>query len=153
MEIRTAKLHDLREIVRLLADDELGKTRECFRDPLPQSYIDAFSAIERQEGNMLIVAVEGDDIIGCLQLTYIPGISRQGMLRGQIEGVRVDHRHRGQGVGEALFRYAIDSAREQGCRLVQLTTDKHRQDAHRFYERLGFAPSHEGMKLELRDFD
>lgn len=149
MEFRNATASDLNQIVRLLVDDELGATRERNEDPIPQQYLDAFSAIEAQGGNSIIVAVDQDHVIGCLQLTIIPGIARLGMTRAQIEGVRVDRRYRGQRVGEALFNYAIQLAKENGCGMVQLTTDKSRQDAHRFYERLGFVASHDGMKLHL----
>ncbi|RXZ80383.1 GNAT family N-acetyltransferase [Paenibacillaceae bacterium] len=149
MEIRTAIRSDLEGIVRLLADDELGVSREQFETPLPQTYVDAFSAIEQQTGNALLVAVDNAEVIGCLQLTFIPGLARLGMTRALIEGVRVDKNNRGKGIGEALFRYAIDAAKVHGCGLVQLTTDKQRKDAHRFYERLGFVSSHEGMKLSL----
>ncbi|UHA72162.1 GNAT family N-acetyltransferase [Paenibacillus sp. 481] len=149
MVIRTALRSDLEGIVRLLVDDELGISRERFEIPLPQAYIDAFSAIEQQAGNSIIVAVEGNEVIGCLQLTFVPGLARLGMTRAQIEGVRVDKQYRRKGIGEALFRYAIESAKAYGCGLVQLTTDKQRTDAHRFYERLGFVSTHEGMKLSL----
>jgi GNAT superfamily N-acetyltransferase len=93
--------------------------------------------------------VHAGAIVGCLQLTFIPGLARHGMTRAQIEGVRVIRDHRGRGVGEALFRHAIDLARGHGCGLVQLTSDKTRPDAHRFYERLGFVDTHVGMKLAL----
>ena len=154
MEIRPAHAAELPEIVRLLADDLLGAQRERFEDPLPPAYAAAFDAITRQHGNQVLVAVEpdpsrGDRIVGCLQLTFIPGLARQGTTRAQIEGVRVDRRHRGQGIGEALFRVAIDLARAADCGLVQLTTDKSRPEAQRFYQRLGFVASHEGMKLSL----
>ncbi len=156
MEIRPATLGDLAGIVRLLADDPLGAQRERVENPLPPAYTEAFDAIARQHGNqvLVLVAVEAgpggnDRVVGCLQLTFIPGLARLGATRAQIDGVRVDTRHRGQGIGEALTRNAIDLAREAGCGLVQLTTDKSRRDAHRFYERLGFIASHEGMKLTL----
>lgn len=149
MEFKTAEIHHLPQIVRLLADDELGAARERFEDPLPQAYLNAFEQIERQAGNSIIVAVENDEVIGCVQLTIIPGLARLGMTRGQIEGVRVARGHRGKGIGEALFRYAIDEAAASGCEMIQLTTDKSRKDAHRFYERLGFTASHDGMKLTL----
>ncbi|MFB9326503.1 GNAT family N-acetyltransferase [Paenibacillus aurantiacus] len=136
-------------IVRLLSEDELGSTRELVADPLPDAYTEAFASIQNQRGNAVLVAETNGEIIACLQLTFIPGLARQGMLRAQIEGVRVDGRYRGQGIGEQLFRHAIDAARREGCGMVQLTTDKQRPDAHRFYERLGFAASHEGMKLML----
>ncbi|MBP1993035.1 GNAT family N-acetyltransferase [Paenibacillus eucommiae] len=149
MDIRTALQSDLEAIVRLLADDELGVSRERFETPLPQAYIDAFSEIQGQKGNSILVAVEDNEVIGCLQLTFVPGLARLGMTRAQIEGVRVDKQYRSRGIGEALFRHAIDSAKANCCGLVQLTTDKKRNDAHRFYERLGFVSSHEGMKLSL----
>lgn len=149
MEIRAALGRDLADIVRLLADDELGVTRERYEDPLPQEYVNAFAEIEKQDGNMVLVAVEDEQVIGCLQLTMIPGLARLGMKRAQIEGVRVDRNYRSTGIGEALFRHAIELAKEHGCGLVQLTTDKKRPDAHRFYDRLGFVASHEGMKLSL----
>ncbi|MCQ6560225.1 GNAT family N-acetyltransferase [Paenibacillus mendelii] len=151
MEIRSALRHDLEGIVRLLVDDELGVSRERYELPLPQAYIDAFSEIQKQAGNSIIVAVEKEEVIGCLQLTFIPGLARLGMTRAQIDGVRVDKQYRSNGIGEAIVRHAIDSAKAYGCGLVQLTTDKKRKDAHRFYERLGFVDSHEGMKLSLGD--
>jgi ribosomal protein S18 acetylase RimI-like enzyme len=146
---RTATAADLPAIVRLLADDPLGATRERDEEPLPQAYRDAFEAIRAQNGNEIIVAVDGADVIGCLQFTVVPGLSRLGARRGQIEGVRVDKRYRGRRVGEILFRRAIERARETGCSLLQLTTDKARPEARRFYERLGFVASHDGMKLAL----
>lgn len=135
--------------MRLLADDALGATREHPEEPLAQAYWDAFAAMGAQEGNELLVAELDGAIVGCLQLTIVPGLSRGGMTRGQLEGVRVSAGHRGHGIGEVLARAAIDRARAQGCRLVQLTTDKTRVDAHRFWERLGFEASHVGMKLPL----
>jgi GNAT superfamily N-acetyltransferase len=154
MEIRLATAAELPGIVRLLANDPLGAQRERFEEPLPPAYADAFDAIMRQDGNQVLVAVAPgpgghDRVVGCLQLTFIPGLARLGTTRAQIEAVRVDQRHRGQGIGEALFRFAIDLAREAGCGLVQLTTDKSRPKAHRFYESLGFIASHEGMKLSF----
>ncbi|MBL8671054.1 MAG: GNAT family N-acetyltransferase [Alphaproteobacteria bacterium] len=149
VEFRAATAADLPAIVRLLADDELGAKRERYADPLPREYIDAFAAIERQHGNSVIVATLDGRVVGCLQLTFIPGLARLGMARAQIEGVRIDRSQRGEGLGEAMFRHAIALAKAQGCGLVQLTTDKSRPDAHRFYERLGFVASHAGMKLAL----
>ncbi len=150
MEFRDAVSGDLPAIVTLLADDSLGATRERDEDPLPQEYRDAFAAMQRQGGNTLIVAVENGAVVACLQLTLIAGLSRLGMTRAQIEGVRVDRRYRSRGLGEALFRHAIERARSQGSGLVQLTTDRSRADAQRFYERLGFETSHLGMKLDLQ---
>jgi ribosomal protein S18 acetylase RimI-like enzyme len=149
LRFRAATGADLPAIVRLLADDDLGAAREQYADPLPPAYREAFDAMQAQGGNDYLLAELDGEIAGCLQLTVIPGLSRRGMRRAQIEGVRVDARFRGRGVGEALFRHAIERARVAGCGLVQLTTDKARPDAMRFYERLGFAASHEGMKLAL----
>ncbi len=146
---RRAKMEDLSDIVALLADDSLGVTRERPGPPLDVSYINAFEAIDR-DPNQLLAVVEGDgELLGCLQLTFIPGLSRTGMWRGQIESVRIASAFRGEGLGGVMFRWAIDRCRERGCGLVQLTTDKARPDALRFYEGLGFKASHEGMKLAL----
>src|SRR5690625_4946465 len=149
MEFRKATEEDLHSIVRLLADDQLGAQRERFEDPLPTVYYDAFKAIESQDGNQIILAVENQRVIGCLQLTIIPGLARQGMKRAQIEGVRVDRDYRGKRIGEKLFEKAISIAKSEKCGMVQLTTDKQRSDAHRFYEKLGFSASHEGSKLVM----
>lgn len=145
--IRKANKEDLQSIVRLLVDDELGSKRERYVEPLPANYYEAFAAIEAQVGNQIILAIDDQTVIGCLQLTIIPGLARQGMKRAQIEGVRVDKRYRRKGIGESLFKEAIAIAKSEKCGLVQLTSDKQRADAHRFYERLGFFASHEGMKL------
>jgi len=155
MHIRQATQNDLPSIVRLLADDPLGKSREQFEDPLPVPYYKAFEALREQGGHELVVAVDGavdgdgDTVIGCLQMSFIPGISRLGMLRAQVEGVRVHDGHQGKGVGKALMDFAINRARAMGCGLVQLTTDTSRPEAHKFYEGLGFTASHIGMKLPL----
>lgn len=149
MEFRKAREDDLPSIVRLLSDDELGSQRERFEEPLPAAYYEAFNAIESQVGNQVILAIENQRVIGCLQLTIIPGLARQGMRRAQIEGVRIDRIYRGKQIGEKLFEKAIAIAKSEKCGMVQLTTDKQRSDAHRFYEKLGFSASHEGMKLIL----
>ncbi len=146
---RPAQRADLPAVVALLADDPLGAKRERFDDPLPQSYRDAFAAIEADPHNELWVAELNGQVAGVLQLTLIPYLTYQGGWRALIEGVRVAAVHRGKGLGKALFEWAISRARERGCHLVQLTTDKARPDARRFYERLGFVASHEGMKLLL----
>ncbi|GGP08512.1 GNAT family N-acetyltransferase [Oceanobacillus neutriphilus] len=147
MNFRKAHREDLAMIVRLLADDELGSGRERYEEPLPEEYYQAFDAMEAQAGNQILLAIEDKTIIGCIQLTIIAGLARQGMKRAQIEGVRIDKNFRGQGIGEALFKEAIAIAKAEKCGLVQLTTDKQRDGAHRFYEKLGFSASHEGMKL------
>lgn len=149
MMIRRATEDDLTAVVRLLADDPLGAGREQFTEPLPDAYRKAFTAMEAQGGNELLVAVVAQDVVGCLQLTVIPGISRLGATRAQIEGVRVATAHRGARIGEALIQHAITRATQAGCSLVQLTTDATRADAKRFYERLGFEATHVGLKLQL----
>ncbi len=149
LSIRRATAADLPAIVRMLANDPLGKTRERYAEPLPEAYLQAFADVEAQKGNEILVGVIDGRVVGCLQLTMIPGLSRLGMLRAQIESVRVDESRRGEGIGEKLFLDAIERARKAGCGLVQLTTDASRPDAHRFYERLGFVASHVGMKLSL----
>ncbi len=149
MIIRRATEDDLPAVVRLLADDPLGATREGSAEPLADAYRAAFAAMEAQAGNELLVAVIALEVVGCLQLTVIPGISRLGASRAQIEGVRVATAHRGAGIGEALMQHAIARATQEGCSLVQLTTDVTRADAKRFYERLGFEATHVGLKLRL----
>ena len=149
VQIRVARRDDVPAIVRLLADDVLGAKREQATDPLPAAYWDAFDAMTAQGGNEILVAEDEGEIVGCLQLTVIPGLSRMGMTRGQLEGVRVSSSHRGRRIGETMVEAAIDRARELGCRVVQLTTDRSRVDAHRFYERLGFESTHVGMKRVL----
>jgi ribosomal protein S18 acetylase RimI-like enzyme len=149
VHVRLAHRADVPAIVRLLADDPLGATREHPGEPLAQAYWDAFDAMAAQGGNELLVAEVAGEVVGCLQLTIIPGLSRAELTRGQLEGVRVSSRSRGQGIGESLMRATVERARELGCRLVQLTTDRSRGDAQRFYERLGFEASRVGMKLML----
>jgi GNAT superfamily N-acetyltransferase len=144
--IRVAVEADLPVIERLLADDVLGAEREKPGDP---AYAAAFAAMAAQGGNFMLVAELDGQVVGCLQLTLIPGLSRRGMLRAQIEGVRVASDARGRGIGEGLVKEAIRRAREAGAGLAQLTTDRVREDAHGFYERLGFVGSHMGMKLVL----
>lgn len=146
--IREATADDLPTIVALLADDDIGRSREP-GDAAMAPYRRAFEAIAVDPAHRLVVFVSDGRVAGCLQLSIIPCLSRGGTLRGQIEGVRVARELRGTGAGSALVRWAIDESRRLGCGMVQLTTDKRRTEAHRFYERLGFAPSHEGMKLLL----
>ena len=146
MIIREAVAADVDAIVALLADDGLGRGREAPGDPV---YATAFLAMEGQPGNVYLVAERDGTLVGCLQLTLIHGLSRKGASRAQIEGVRVHADHRGRRIGEALFEASFTRAREAGCNLVQLTTDRQRADALRFYERLGFKASHWGMKRAL----
>jgi len=149
LTFRRASAADLEEIVALLADDELGRKREDPDPPLNPRYIDAFAAIDADRNQFLAVVEEGGQIVGCLQLSFIPGLSRLGLWRGQIESVRIASTRRGGGLGKRLFEWAIEECRKRGCEIVQLTTDKSRTDARRFYEGLGFVASHEGMKLTL----
>ena len=147
--IRVARREDVPAIVALLADDPIGAGRERNADPVPEAYWRAFDEMAAQPGNMLLVAEADGAVVGCLQLTMIPGLSRTGAKRAQIEGVRVASSRRGDGIGETLVRHAIELARQSGCALVQLTSDNARLDARRFYERLGFVASHVGLKLSL----
>ena len=148
--IRRAAAVDLASIVQMLADDSLGSGREDPGLPLEGAYLTAFEAISADPNQLLAVATAGDEIVGTLQLSFIPGLSRRGAWRGQIEAVRISGAHRNMGLGEQLFLWAIDECRARGCSLVQLTTDASRTDAHRFYERLGFVGSHVGYKLSLQ---
>ena len=147
---RQAKREDLPVIVRMLAEDELGSQRERFEDPLPESYYKAFDEIERDSNHELIVAEMDGEVVGSLHLMFLPSISYQGGMRAQVESVRVDSRLRGRGIGSELMKWAIARAKERDAHLVQLTSHRSREDAHRFYERLGFSKSHVGMKLTLK---
>lgn len=145
--LRRARKDDLPRILALLADDQLGATRESADDLAP--YEHAFDAIDGDPAHLLVVGELDGDVVATFQLSYLPGLSRRGSWRAQIEAVRVSEVLRGQGVGALMIEWAIEQARERGCSLVQLTTDKSRVAAHRFYARLGFVASHEGMKLKL----
>jgi ribosomal protein S18 acetylase RimI-like enzyme len=148
--LRRAIRPDLPALVALLAADDLGATRDGIRGQADRdAYERAFHAIDQDPAQLLLVAESQQRVVGTLQLSFIPGLSRRGALRAQIESVRVAPAMRGRGLGEALFTWSIAEARRRGCALVQLTTDKSRTDAHRFYERLGFTASHEGLKLQL----
>ena len=149
LHFRNAQAPDLPAIVALLADDALGAGREDASLPLNPGYLTAFVAIAANPLQALIVAEQGGRLVGTLQLAFLPGLSRKGAWRGQIEGVRIVRDLRGQGLGEALVRWAIAQCRARGCASVQLTTDNSRLDAHRFYVRLGFKASHRGFKLGL----
>ncbi|MDT0264209.1 GNAT family N-acetyltransferase [Jatrophihabitans lederbergiae] len=148
--LRRAVAGDVRSIVDLLAADQLGATRDgVTTDGDLQPYLDAFGVIDADPAHLLLVATDGAQVLATMQLTFLPGLARRGALRGQIEAVRVRQDYRSRGLGAALFVWAIEEARRRECALVQLTTDKSRSDAHRFYERLGFVASHEGLKLQL----
>jgi GNAT superfamily N-acetyltransferase len=148
--LRTAAEADIPVIVGLIAADQLGATRDGVRDEADlAAYIAAFRSIDADPAHLLVVAERDGQLVGTLQLSFLPGLARRGALRAQIEAVRVAQSERGSGLGAAMMDWAIDEARRRGCALVQLTTDKTRADAHRFYARLGFVASHEGMKLAL----
>jgi GNAT superfamily N-acetyltransferase len=147
MIFREAVRADLPAVIALLADDVLGKARDFTQ--VDEAYERAFADISADPRNFLIVAEQGGELVGCLQVTYIPGLGRHGAERALIESVRVRSDRRGQGLGRELMAWVVDQARQRGCALVQLTTDKSRSDAHRFYLGLGFVASHEGMKLPL----
>jgi GNAT superfamily N-acetyltransferase len=145
--LRRARRGDLPRILALLVDDQLGAVRESADDLAP--YEQAFEAIDADPSHLLVVGELAGEVVATFQLSYLPGLSRKGSWRAQIEAVRVADVLRGQGVGALMIQWAVDQARDRGCSLVQLTTDKSRVAAHRFYERLGFVASHEGMKLTL----
>ncbi|MFC3093462.1 GNAT family N-acetyltransferase [Alteromonas sediminis] len=146
---RSAKLQDLESLVSLLSSDPLGSQREDATLPLNDAYLSAFEAINSDPNNALIVVELDGNVVGMLQMTFIPYLTHIGSWRCLIEGVRVHEAFRGQGLGERMFEFAIKKARSKGCRLVQLTSDKQRPDAIRFYEKLGFKATHEGFKLAL----
>ncbi|WP_299433546.1 GNAT family N-acetyltransferase [uncultured Meiothermus sp.] len=147
--IRRATRADLVEIVRLLADDPLGQTREALTDPLPESYHRAFEAIEADPNQFLAVVELEGRIVGTFQLGFIPGLSYRGAWQAQLEAVRIDHALRNRGLGKNMMLWVIQQARQRGCLYLQLTSSKTRTAALRFYQRLGFISSHEGMKLKL----
>ena len=146
---RRAEARDLDAIIALLADDALGQTRERVATPTDPAYAEAFRAIETDPNQLLAVVEDEDGVAGCLQISFIPGLSRRGMWRGQIVSVRIASRLRGAGLGREMLEWAINQCRQRKCQLVQLTSDKSRSDALRFYANLGFIASHEGFKLAL----
>ena len=148
MIFRDATPDDLPDIVRLLADDTFGAAREQTASPLDPRYRAGYAAMIAQGGRLLL-AVDGDEIVGCMQLNILHGLASLGASVAQIEGVRVASARRGQGLGHAMLRHAVSLARAAGCRRMQLTTRLERNDAQRFYERLGFKRSHAGYKLDL----
>jgi GNAT superfamily N-acetyltransferase len=147
---RHATRADLPAIVRMLADDELGSQRERYVVPIPEPYYAAFEEINNDPKHELIVAELNGEVIGTLHLMFLPSISFQGSLRAQIESVRVDRKNQSQGIGTEMMQWTIKRARERGAHVVQLTTHQSREDAHRFYKRLGFKASHLGMKMSLK---
>jgi GNAT superfamily N-acetyltransferase len=146
LSFRTARREDIAAIVAMLTEDPITAARGCSGDP---DYEAAFAAIDADPRNELIVVEDDGEVVGTMQLTFIPGLSRGGNERAQVEAVRVAEPYRNRGIGRAMMAWAVERARERGCGLVQLTSDKARSDAHRFYASLGFTASHEGFKLRL----
>lgn len=149
LNARKMKKADLGVVVKLLADDELGQSREDKARFFHADYLRAFELIDSDVNQYAAIFEINGEPIGCLQITFIPGLSRRGSLRGQIEGVRVSRDFRGKGYGAKMIAWAIKKCRDRGCRMVQLTSDKKRENAIQFYEKLGFVKSHEGFKLTL----
>ncbi len=149
LRYRQALAADIPALVAMLADDELGATREDGSEPPNQRYLSAFRSIDEDPNNELVVVEADGDRAGMLQLTFIPYLTHTGSWRCLIEGVRIARDYRGRGLGGEFIRWAIDRARQRDCALVQLTSDKKRPDAIRFYQSLGFKATHEGFKLKL----
>ena len=150
MNFRKATKKDVSKIVEMIADDELGKTRENFQTPLPAIYLTAFEHINTDPNQELIVVEnENSEVIGTLQLSFIQYLTYQGGIRAQIEAVRIRKDQRGLGIGKTMFEWAINRAKERKAHLLQLTTDKKRPKAIKFYEDLGFKATHEGMKMHF----
>ncbi|MGQ7353108.1 GNAT family N-acetyltransferase [Quadrisphaera oryzae] len=149
--LRRAVAQDVADVVALLADDQLGARRDAVTGPAGlEPYLRAFEAIDADPAHLLLVAVGAErEVVATMQLSFLPGLARRGALRAQLEAVRVAAAHRSSGLGTAMVGWAVEEARRRSCALIQLTTDARRTDAHRFYERLGFTPSHVGMKLHL----
>ncbi len=149
MEIREARPGELPAIMALIGDDDLARERgSAGLGPAVESAFDEILASDR---DLLVVGVSDGEVVACLQLTFVRYLTYGGRERAMIEYVRVGAGHQGRGLGRQLMAWAIERARERGCHLVQLTTDRRREDAHRFYEDLGFRPTHLGMKLDLRE--
>jgi GNAT superfamily N-acetyltransferase len=146
---RRATEADVPAIVRLLADDILGSSREAMGAESYPQYLNAFRMIDADVNQFLLVVDDGTRIVGTLQLTFILGLAGQGLKRGQVEAVRVASDRRGEKIGEAMLNWALEKCRREQCGIVQLTTNKTRTEAHRFYDRLGFEPSHLGYKMKL----
>lgn len=148
--MRTATFEDLPAIVAMLFDDDLGRTREIFSDPLDPAYVAGFEAIEADPNQHLVVADLGGKVVGTMQLSYIPSIQFRGGWRQQVEAVRIASDLRSQGLGKKMMEWAIQQARGRGCKIVQLSSQNGRKDAHRFYERLGFDKDHVQMKYYVK---
>jgi GNAT superfamily N-acetyltransferase len=151
VHFRIATRADVPAILAMLDDDEITRSRGYpVSEEADAAAWRAFEEIDGDPRNELIVADDDGTVVGTCQLTFTPSLGAGGAQRMTIEAVRVARDVRGKGVGRAMMRWAIDRARERGCGVAQLTSDRRRTDAHRFYESLGFAASHVGMKLKLR---
>jgi GNAT superfamily N-acetyltransferase len=150
LTFRLAQIDDLMDIVRMLSDDTLGATREKYEPILSNNYIKAFENIISDPNQELTIIEMNGEKVGTYQLTFIQYLTHQGGLRAQIEAVRTNSKYRGQGIGKKVFEFIIERAKQKGCNMLQLTTDKQRPDAIKFYETIGFVPTHEGMKLKLK---
>ncbi len=149
-EIREARFEDLPRIIRMIDEDDLGTTGDRYTEPLMKFYEDAFREITEDKNSIILVICVCGSVFGSLQLTFTRYLSHMGGLRATIENVHVASDMQGRGLGTKLMNAAIDLAKKRGCRIVQLTTNKTRKDAHRFYHRIGFESTHEGMKLYLK---
>ena len=146
MEYRKARLDDLPVIIQLYGDDNIGSTREILAEPIDDIYIRAFEDIAKDRNNHVYVIEDQGKVIGTLQYTIIAHLNRTAAKRAQIESVHIHRDYRNKGIGKKFMQFAIDLAKSDGCKIVQLTSDKTRQDAQRFYQDLGFTDSHVGMK-------
>ena len=151
LKYRKATINDLRAIVSLLLEDELGKTREHLAQNLDNSYVEAFKLIDSDPNQYLMLVIDGDEIVATCHLTIMPSLTFTGSTRMQIEAVRVAEKYRGQKIGQWMMNAAFEYGKAKGVKIIQLTTNKKRPKAKHFYERLGFEDSHVGMKLYVRD--
>jgi len=149
LNYREAEEYEVPILVRMFADDKLGSKREDISEPINKSYVSAFNQIKSDPNNELIVAIHENEIIGMMQLTYIPSLGLLGSKRCVIGGVRVHSRYRGRGLGTKIIKWGIKQSECKGCKIVQITSDKQRPEAIRFYEKLGFKATHEGLRLKI----
>ena len=150
LQIREAQAADLEAIIRLHEEDELGAHGDAWTAENRAAYERAFAAIEKSPDNRLFVAVLGDEVVGTFQLTFIPNLTGRGALRTKVESVKVKGSKRSLGIGAQMMDFAANEARARGASLLELSSNKSRKDAHRFYERIGYSRSHEGFKKKLR---
>ncbi|MDC0857571.1 GNAT family N-acetyltransferase [Rickettsiales bacterium] len=147
--IRKAIRADVQEIVRIIADNTIGKLREAYQENIPEVYYDAFDRICDDKNQLLIVAIYKNKVVGTLQISFIQNMSVQGAYRALIESMHVDSNFRGQNIGSFMMNWAIETAKAKKCNIVQLTSNKERQKAHNFYRKFGFVATHEGFKMPL----